>query len=60
MGKVLKGVPESFMSQPPGLVSLETVDFSGRGPRRELFYQENAPLVVEPEPLQEQDSRPYD
>ena len=48
------------MPQPNGLVSLETVDFSGKGPRRELFYAENAPLVVEPEPPQDLDAKPYD
>lgn len=60
MAKVLKGVPETFLPQPEGMVSLETVDFSGKGARRELFYAENAPLVVEPEPPQEVDSKPYD
>ena len=60
MGKVLKDVPESFMPQPDGLVALETVDFSGKGPRRELFYAENAPMVVEPEPPQDPDAKPVD
>ena len=60
MGKVLKDVPESFMPQPNGLVSLETVDFSGKGPRRELFYAENAPVIVEPEPPQDPDAMPID
>jgi len=60
MGKALKDVPETFMPQPDGLVSLEAVDFSGKGPRRELFYKENAPQMVEPEPPQDPDAKPYD
>jgi penicillin-binding protein 1A len=59
MGKVLKDVPESFMPQPPGLVALETPG-SGKGPAKELFYKENAPTEVEPEPLQDQNSKPVD
>ena len=59
MGKVLKDVPESFMPQPPGLVALETPG-SGKGPAKELFYKENVPTEVEPEPLQDQNSKPVD
>ena len=59
MGKVLKNVPESFMPQPPGLVALETPG-SGKGPAKELFYKENVPAEVEPEPLQDQNSKPVD
>jgi len=59
MGKVLKDVPESFMPQPSGLVALETTS-SGKGPAREFFYKENVPTEVEPEPLQDQNSKPID
>ena len=59
MGKVLKDVPESFMPQPEGLTSLE-VPNSGKGPAKELFYKENVPVEVEPEPPQDQDAKPVD
>ena len=59
MGKVLKDVPESFMPQPDGLATLE-VPNSGKGPTKELFYKENVPVEVEPEPPQDQDSKPVD
>ena len=59
MGKVLKNVPESFMPQPEGLVALETVG-PGKGPAKELFYKENVPPAVEPEPPQDEESKPVD
>ncbi len=59
MGKVLKDVPESFMPQPDGLVALDTVS-SGRGPTKELFYKENVPTEVEPEPPQDPNVKPVD
>lgn len=59
MGKVLKDVPESFMPQPEGLVALDIPD-SGKGPAKELFYKENVPTEVEPEPPQDQNSKPVD
>lgn len=59
MSRVLKDVPESVMPQPDGLVSLE-ITKSGRGPDRELFYKENVPVSVEPEPPQDENSRPVD
>jgi len=59
MGKVLKDVPQSFMPQPDGLVSLDIPD-SGKGPAKELFYKENVPTEVEPEPPQDPNSKPVD
>lgn len=59
MAKVLKNVPESFMPQPDGLVAVDGSG-SGKGPARELFYKENVPAIVEPEPEQDQNSRPID
>ncbi len=57
MGKVLKDVPQSFMPQPEGLVSLEIVG-SGKGPAREFFYKENVPAIEELEPPQDQNAIP--
>ena len=59
MGKVLKDVPESFMPQPAGIVALDTVS-SGKGPSRELFYKENVPREVEPDPPQDPNAKPFD
>lgn len=59
MGKALKDVPESFMTQPDGLVALETPN-PGKGPTKELFYKENVPIAVEPEPPQDPDAKPID
>ncbi len=60
MASALKDVPESFMPQPDGLVAME-VEGTGKGPRKEFFYQENVPVVVEPEPLpQDDDAKPVD
>jgi hypothetical protein len=37
------------------------VEGTGKGPRKEFFYQENVPVVVEPEPLpQDDDAKPVD
>ncbi|GHU05673.1 penicillin-binding protein 1A [Betaproteobacteria bacterium] len=58
MEKVLKGVPQSFMPVPGGLVALEVVD-PGKGPVKEYFYQENIP-EPEPEPGSELESPPPD
>ncbi len=59
MAKVLKNVPESFLPQPPGIVALETVN-AGKGPSKELFYKENVPAEIVPEPPQDQSSKPLD
>ncbi|MEF8700572.1 MAG: penicillin-binding protein 1A [Candidatus Accumulibacter sp. UW20] len=50
MGKALKDVPESFLAAPPGLVTVPSTSSSGKGPEEEVFYQENAPAVLDPEP----------
>ena len=59
MSKVLKDVPETFMPQPDGLVAVDTPG-SGKGPAKELFYKENVPAVIEPEPAQDQNAKPFD
>ena len=59
MSKALKDVPESFMPQPEGLVALDTPG-SGKGPAKEMFYKENVPHEVEPEPPQDQNAKPVD
>jgi penicillin-binding protein 1A len=59
MSKVLKDVPESFMPQPEGLVAIEVAN-SGKGPAKELFYKENVPAEVEPEPPQDMSIKPVD
>ncbi len=58
MDKVLKDVPQTFMPQPEGLVALEVE--TPRGPAKELFYAENVPPVVEPEPPLDPDAKPVD
>ena len=57
MASVLKDVPESFMPQPDGIVSME-ITGSGKGPSKELFYAENVP--VEPELESEPELPPVD
>ena len=57
MAKVLKDVPESFLPQPEGLVALDRIS-SGKGPAKELFYKENVPVEIEPEPPQDQNEKP--
>ena len=59
MGKVLKGVPESFLPQPEGLIAVDGSG-SGKGPAKELFYRENVPAEVEPEPPQDPNTKPVD
>ncbi|WP_291992510.1 penicillin-binding protein 1A [Candidatus Accumulibacter sp. ACC003] len=49
MGKALQGVPESFLPTPDGIVSV-AIPNHGKGPALELFYKENAPAEMEPEP----------
>ena len=43
MEKVLKGVPESYMEMPSGLVSVTAQEPDGRNTTRELMYKENLP-----------------
>jgi hypothetical protein len=59
MARVLKDVPESFRQAPEGLVARTT---SGRrkGPAEELFYEENAPDELEPEPPTDEGAKPED
>jgi penicillin-binding protein 1A len=61
MATALKDVPESVMPQPDGLVAME-ITGSGKGPRKEFFYQENVPPAdVESEPPpQDEESNPVD
>lgn len=59
MSKALKDVPESFMPVPDGLVPVE-IAATGKGPTREYFYKENVPVVVEPEPPQDESAKPVD
>jgi len=58
MSKVLKDVPETFMPQPDGLVALDAMNV--KGPAKELFFKENAPTTVEPEPEQDPNIKPLD
>ncbi len=59
MSRVLKDVPESFMPQPSGMVAVEVAG-AGKGPAKELFYKENVPAEVEPEPPLDQNAKPLD
>ena len=49
MAKALSNTPESFLPMPEGIVSVATPD-SGKGPAQEMFYRENVPQQIEPEP----------
>ncbi len=59
MAKALKDVPESFMEAPEGLVTLASPG-PGRGPKEEVFYQENAPSELEPAPPLDETLKPED
>ena len=59
MARVLKDVPESFLPQPEGLVTLETPG-SGKGPGKEYFYKENVPAELEAEAPQDPNAKPID
>jgi penicillin-binding protein 1A len=48
MEKALKGVPESFMELPSGLISVSATDPAGKGPAREYVYKEHLPPPEEP------------
>jgi penicillin-binding protein 1A len=50
MEKALKGVPESQMEAPPGLISITATDPAGREPAREFVYKEHLPVVEESKP----------
>ena len=60
MAKVLKDVPESFLPAPEGVVAVASPGNSGKGPAEELFYQENAPAELEPEPPVDHSIKPED
>lgn len=59
MARALKDVPESFLTQPEGLVALDAPGH-GKGPARELFFAENVPTEVPPEPPQDETAKPVD
>lgn len=59
MSKVLKDVPESFLPQPGGLVALDAPN-PGKGPAKELFYQESVPSSVAPAPQHDPNIKPVD
>lgn len=44
MSRILKDVPESFMAQPEGLISVDTPG-RAKGPGKEFFYKENIPAA---------------
>ena len=54
MGRVLKDVPQTFMEQPEGIVTME---MPGRKQMKEVFYRENVPTEP-PQPLPPSDSAP--
>ena len=59
MAKALKDVPESFLPQPEGLVAVDAPG-QGKGPAKELFFRENVPAEVPPEPPQDENAKPVD
>ena len=50
MDKALKGVPEAFMEQPPGLVSINAIDPGAKETTREFVYKEHLPPPEEVKP----------
>ncbi len=60
MAKALKDTPESFLPAPEGVVSVASSSGGGKAPAQELFYQENAPAELEPEPPADPGSKPED
>ncbi|MDD5250404.1 MAG: penicillin-binding protein 1A [Rhodocyclaceae bacterium] len=68
MDKALKGVPESYMEMPDGLVPITATDPAGRGgPTREFVYKEHlpapdeqpeTPIVPQQAPAPVQDAKP--
>ncbi|MES2771238.1 MAG: penicillin-binding protein 1A [Pseudomonadota bacterium] len=59
MANALKNTPESWMARPEGLVEVYSPGHS-KGSVNELFYQENVPAEVAPEPPQDETARPID
>ena len=54
MGKALKGVPESAMEAPEGLIAITATDPAGKGPTKELIYKESLP----PPPDEDTEAQP--
>ena len=50
MEKALKGVPESYMEQPAGLIGITANDPGAKEPVRELMYKEQLPPAEENKP----------
>ena len=50
MEKALKGVPESFMEQPSGLVGINAQDPAGKEPVHDFMYKEHLPPPEEAKP----------
>lgn len=50
MTTALKDVPQTFQKQPEGLVAVDAYGDHGKGPQRELFYKENIPATLPPDP----------
>jgi penicillin-binding protein 1A len=59
MAKALKDAPESLPQAPKGIVSVPSPDRS-KGPAEEVFYEENAPAEMEPEPPLDESIAPED
>ncbi|HNG14862.1 penicillin-binding protein 1A [Accumulibacter sp.] len=59
MAGVLKDVPESFLPPPQGVVARASPGRK-KGPAEELFYEENAPDELEPEPATDEAAKPED
>lgn len=51
MDKALKGMPETYMDAPDGLIGITADDPGGRGPVREFIYREHIPPPPVDEPL---------
>ena len=51
MDKALKGIPESFMEQPAGLVNINAVDPGAKETTREFVYKEHLPAPEEAKPV---------
>ncbi len=59
MSKALKDVPESFLTQPEGLLAIDAPGH-GKGPAKELFFKENIPAEVPPAPPEDENAKPVD
>ena len=59
MSVALNGVPQETMKMPDGLVS-ESVSYTGKTTRTELFFKENVPEVIEEEAPFDPNEKPVD